>query len=188
MTAYEEMEKFLADLEATKWTLNDEKIRLVMQRQVRVNELDEALLTGDGAEISQAIDALDSEMEALAQRITVIDATLNGKRQSPALTAKVWAVINEAREGITDLRPQWDKTAADLAALDGKRLELVARLGEIDRAARRLSNMASQAAERLPSPKPGAPSLATGIILRHDRKSGCIFPDSKQIEQAFTGS
>jgi hypothetical protein len=158
-----------------------------MQRQTKVQELEEALLTGAGEEIGQAIEAIDNEMAGLEQRIAVIDATLNGRRRSPTLAALVEAVITESREGIAAFRLQWDSVAGELAALDEKRLELVARLGEIDRAAGRLTSSASLAADYLPPPKPGAPALAHGVVLRHDRKSGIIFPDIQQIEKSFKG-
>jgi len=187
MKAFEKMEEFLANLQADKLKLTDQKNVLVMQRQAKVQELEEALLTGDGTEIGQVIEAIDNEMAGLEQRISVIDATLNGKRHSPTLTAIIWAVINEAREGIAGFHTKWDQVAGELAALDSQRLEIVARLGEIDRAARRLTSQATQAADYLPSPKPGAPSLAHGITIRHDRKSGIIFPDIQQIEKFFKG-
>lgn len=188
MSAYEKLESFLTDLEAQKWELTDKKNGLIMQRQAKVHELDEALLMGDGAAIQAALDAIDGEITPLDQRIAVIDATLAGRRQSPTLAGLAQATITESREGITGkYRIQWDEAAGKLADLDARRLELVAKLGEINRAAHRLTNQASQAAERLPSPRPGAPSLATNIIIRHDRKSGCIFPDLQQISKTFTG-
>jgi len=188
MSAFTKLQDFLAELEATKQQLNDQKITLIMQRQTKAAEIDEALLTGDGADIQSALDKIDSDLAALEQRISVIDATLNGKRQSPALTAIVWDVINESREGIGKRQLQWDEAAKELARIDEARLTIVAKLGEIAQDAQHLSNRASQAAEHLPrGAKPGAPSLATGLIIRHDRKSGIIFPDMNVIEKTFQG-
>lgn len=188
MSAFEKMEKFLSDLQAQKWELTDKKNGLIMRRQARVQELDEALLTGGGADIQAALDAIDGEIAPIDQRIAVIDATLAGRRQSPTLAGLARATITESREGIGQYQAKWDAAAGKLADLDAKRLELVARLGEIAQDAQHFSNRAAQAAERLPSPRPGAPCLATGIIIRHDRRAGCIFPDLQQIEKTFQGA
>jgi hypothetical protein len=188
MTAFGKMEQFLSNLETQKWQLTDKKNVLIMQRQAKVGELDEALLTGDGAEIQAALNGIDDETAALEQRIAVFDATLSGRRRSPSLTALVQAVITESRQTIDKLQAQWHEVAGQLAPLDAQRLTLVARLGELDREAARVTTRAAMAAERLPSPKPAAPALATNVIIRHDRRAGCIFVDLQQIEKTFKGA
>ncbi|MCX5888255.1 MAG: hypothetical protein NTY36_02240 [Deltaproteobacteria bacterium] len=188
MTAYEEMEKFLKDLEATKQELNDKKIVLVTQRAAKAQEIDEALLLSDGSEIQATLDALDNEAASLEQRIRVIDSTLSGQRKSPQLAALASAAVAESRESIGKLQLQWDGLAGKLADLDAARSLLVAELGKINREAQALTSHAVAANDKALPPRTAAPSLSTGVIIQRDRRSGPIFPDLGRIEKTFKGA
>ncbi len=187
MSAYEEMQSFLAELQDSKNQLNDRKIVLVSQRAAKAAEIDEALLTGDGADIQAALDAIDGETAAIEQRIRVIDATLSGQRKSPQLGDLAAAAVAESRERIVALQQDWDSLAEKLAELDVQRLELVADLGRINREAQSLTSRAVAANDKTMGPRTAAPSLATNVIIRHDRRSGVIFPDHASIEKTFKG-
>jgi hypothetical protein len=187
MSAYEEMQSFLQGLEASKNQLNDRKITLIMQRQAKAAEIDEALLTGDGADIQAALDSIDVDMAAIEQRIRVIDSTLSGQRKSPQLGDLAAAAVAESRERIGQLQEQWDGLAGKLAELDAARLALVGELGIIHREAAGLTSRAVAAGDKMPAPRTAAPSLATNVTIRHDRRAGIIFPDLASIEKTFKG-
>jgi chromosome segregation ATPase len=187
MSAYEEMQSFLQELEASKNQLNDRKITLIMQRAAKAAEIDEALLTGDGADIQAALDSIDGEMAAIEQRVKVIDDTLSGRRKSSSLAALATAAVAETRESIGKLQLQWDETAGKLADLDAARQVLVGELGKIYREAQSLTSKAVAANDKTLPPRTAAPSLSTGVIIQRDRKSGIIFPDLGRIEKTFKG-
>jgi DNA repair exonuclease SbcCD ATPase subunit len=188
MSAFEKLQSFLDELEATKWQLTDQKNGMVMQRAAKAQEIDEALLTGDGAEIQSALDTLDGETATLEQRIKVIDDTLEGRRKSPQLGTLAAAAVAETRERIGALQQDWDGLASKLADLDAARLALVGRLGEIDREAQRLTSRAIQANDKTLPPRTAAPSLNTGVIITRNRQSGPIFPNLAGIEKVFKGA
>ncbi|TSA06544.1 MAG: hypothetical protein D4R73_11125 [Deltaproteobacteria bacterium] len=184
--SFEKLQSFLAELESTKWQLNDKKNGLIMQRAAKAQEIDEALLTGDGADIQAALDGIDGQVAALEQRIRVIDATLSGQRKSPQLGDLAAAAVAESREKIAKLQIKWDEAAGELATLDVTRLALVGQLGGINREAQALTSRAIAATDKMPAPRTAAPSLATGVTIRHDRRAGVIFPDLAHIEKTFT--
>ena len=185
MEAFTKLQSFLAELEATKWQLTDKKNSLVMQRQAKAAEIDEALLTGDGSEIQATLDAIDSDMATLEQRIKVIDDTLAGRRKSPQLATLAGAAVAESREKIGALQEKWDEAAGKLADLDVARLVLVGELGAINREAQGVISQAIQANDKALPPRTAAPSLATGVIIQRDRRSGPIFPNLNEIEKTF---
>ncbi|MCX5888194.1 MAG: hypothetical protein NTY36_01920 [Deltaproteobacteria bacterium] len=187
MSAFTKLQSFLAELEATKQQLTDQKIVLVTQRTTKAQEIDEALLTGDGADIQAALDSIDSEMLSLEQRIKVIDDTLEGRRKSPQLAALAAAAVAESRESIAKLQLQWDGLAGKLADLDAARQTLVGELGKINREAQALTSHAVAANDKTLPPRTAAPSLSTGVIIQRDRKSGIIFPNLQQVEKTFQG-
>jgi hypothetical protein len=185
MQSYMELQSFLDSQRARHRTVTEWVKRLTEEQIEALADFDEAVLTGgDPDSLKDRLDSLDREITHKLREQTLLEAAIMGKTTAGKLVDLAQAVVAEAYKLIPGmLREEWDVQAEKVRAAREAFLKAVIELGRIYQRASSITARASEATEFLHSPKPGVPSLATGIYKQN--KQGIIYISPEESESFF---
>jgi hypothetical protein len=187
MPSFDEFKAYLDNLTQRREGLAGEIKTMNEELETSLASFDEVVLNGEDSEkLKDNLDSLQRRIALKEREQGLLEAALKGQVKAGKVLALAKNVIQEAYDLIPGpLRQEWDAQAEKAKRAKEAFLQEVRKLGQINSRASTVSARANHASDFMGSPKPGVPSLATGVHPVH--KTGIIYLDPSETEAAFFG-